>query len=105
MLDNTNADTDVRKLWINLAKKLDVPIRCIHFKTPMDVCQHNNVVRALNKSMNPESRESLPGLAFAGFTSRYKAPQLKEGFQDITEVPFKFRGTEEEYKIWGRYWA
>jgi hypothetical protein len=39
--------------------------------------------------MNPEKRAILPSLAFRGFNSRYKRPQLKEGFQDITEVAFR----------------
>jgi len=30
---------------------------------------------------------------------------MKEGFQDIIEVEFKFRGTKEEYDVWGQYWA
>lgn len=91
-------------MWINLANKSKVPIRCVWFKTPLHLCEHNDAVRALNQSLNPESRQSLPKLAFNGFASRYKAPQTKEGFQDVTEVDFKFRGTEDEYKIWGRYW-
>jgi hypothetical protein len=39
--------------------------------------------------MNPEKRTILPGMAFRSFTSRYKRPQLSEGFQDITEVAFR----------------
>jgi bifunctional polynucleotide phosphatase/kinase len=54
--------------------------------------------------MNPEDRQQLPKLAFTGFAARYKEPKLKEGFEDIVEVDFKFRGTEEEYKTWARYW-
>lgn len=54
--------------------------------------------------MNPESREILPKLAFNGFNSRFREPKLGEGFQDIWEVEFEFRGTEEEYAIWGKYW-
>ena len=54
--------------------------------------------------MNPESRTSLPKLAFNGFASRFKEPKAKEGFQDVVEIDFKFRGTEDEYQIWGRYW-
>jgi len=30
---------------------------------------------------------------------------VKEGFQDVVEVEFKFKGTKEEYDIWGRYWV
>ncbi len=54
--------------------------------------------------MNPESRQLLPKLAFNGFASRFKEPKAKEGFQDVVEVDFAFRGTQEEYAIWGRYW-
>ena len=39
--------------------------------------------------MNPESRSSLPGIAFSGFTSRYAEPTTDEGFADITKVEFK----------------
>lgn len=50
VVDNTNADLDVRKHWINLAKALEVPIRCILFTASPEVCKHNNVVRALGGS-------------------------------------------------------
>jgi bifunctional polynucleotide phosphatase/kinase len=46
----------------------------------------------------------LPKLAFNSFGSRFKEPKTTEGFQDIVEVEFKFRGTKEQYDIWGRYW-
>lgn len=54
--------------------------------------------------MNPESRVALPKLAFTGFKSRFKQPKVKEGFQDITEVEFKFRGSKEEHAVWAKYW-
>ncbi len=41
--------------------------------------------------MNPEKRTILPGMAFRSFATRYKRPQMSEGFQDITEVAFKVR--------------
>ncbi|KAK7977766.1 hypothetical protein PG996_003817 [Apiospora saccharicola] len=104
-IDNTNPDVDGRAEWIDFAKKHKVPIRCVWFKTPLELCQHNNVVRALNKTMNPEAREVLPSIAFNGFKSRFKEPKTKEGFQEVFEVEFKFRGTREEYAIWGRYWT
>lgn len=55
--------------------------------------------------MNPEARAALPALAFNGFFSRLREPKVKEGFQDVVEIEFKFRGTKEEYAIWGRYWC
>lgn len=59
----------------------------------------------LRLQMNPESRQLLPKLAFNGFASRFKEPKVKEGFQDVVELDFVFRGTPEEYAIWGRYWV
>ncbi|KAM0274382.1 hypothetical protein ACHAQH_007884 [Verticillium albo-atrum] len=104
-IDNTNADTDTRAIWIALAEQLSVPIRCVWFKTPLFVCEHNDVVRALNTEMNPESRTVLPQLAFNGFKSRFREPKAKEGFQDVTELEFKFRGTKAEHGVWARYWT
>jgi bifunctional polynucleotide phosphatase/kinase len=43
-------------------------------------------------------------LAFNGFASRFKEPKIKEGFHDIVEVEFAFRGSEEEHAVWAKYW-
>ncbi|TGO43984.1 hypothetical protein BCON_0675g00010 [Botryotinia convoluta] len=104
VVDNTNADRDVRSKWIALAAKHSVPIRCVHFLTSVQVCEHNDAVRALNETMNPEKRKILPKLAFTSFNSRYQRPELIEGFQDITEVPFKFEGSEAQREIWTQHW-
>lgn len=55
--------------------------------------------------MNPERREALPRIAFNGFSARFKAPRAAEGFAEIVELPFRFRGSAEQYAIWGRYWT
>ncbi|KAB5527941.1 polynucleotide kinase 3 phosphatase-domain-containing protein [Coniochaeta sp. 2T2.1] len=104
VIDATNPDPDTRAQWVALAEKLKLPIRCVWFRTPIQLCEHNDTVRSLNKELNPEERQPLPKLAFNTFASRFKEPKLKEGFQDIVEVDFKFRGTKEEYEIWGKYW-
>ncbi|KAG8414172.1 DNA kinase/phosphatase Pnk1 [Metarhizium acridum] len=104
-VDNTNADPETRALWVDIASKAKVPIRCVWFRTPLHICEHNDAVRAHNQSLNPEARQRLPKLAFTSFASRYKAPQSKEGFQDIVELEFKFLGTKKEHDIWARYWT
>ncbi|QIW97948.1 hypothetical protein AMS68_003466 [Peltaster fructicola] len=104
-VDNTNADVETRGSWIALARKLKVPIRLVHFTSPAKLCEHNDTVRALSgKIMNPEDRKMLPKMAFSGFTSRYQAPSVAEGFTDITRVDFKFAGSEEQENIWRKYW-
>ncbi|KAL2022175.1 hypothetical protein VTK56DRAFT_6004 [Thermocarpiscus australiensis] len=104
VVDNTNPDVETRSQWIALARRHNVPIRCVWIKTPLQLCEHNDAVRSLNKKLNPEARQALPKLAFTGFASRFKEPKVQEGFQDIVPVHFKFRGTREEYDIWARYW-
>ncbi|KAF2721498.1 PNK3P-domain-containing protein [Polychaeton citri CBS 116435] len=105
VVDNTNADVETRSAWIALAKKLRVPIRLVHFTASAKLCEHNDIVRALGGDiMNPERRTMLPKMAFTGFASRYREPKVEEGFQDITRVDFQFEGTEEQRRLWSRYW-
>lgn len=89
---------------MELARTHKVPVRCVWFKTSLATCEHNDAARSQNKLLNPDSREALPRIAFNGFFSRFKEPKVAEGFADVTEVDFVFRGTEEEYALWGRYW-
>jgi bifunctional polynucleotide phosphatase/kinase len=49
--DATNPDPDTRAQWIALANKHKVPIRCVWFRTPLQLCEHNDVVRSLNKDV------------------------------------------------------
>ncbi|KAI9671732.1 MAG: hypothetical protein M1831_003260 [Alyxoria varia] len=105
VVDNTNADAPTRAHWINLAAKHKIPIRCVHLKADPQLCEHNDAVRALNEgAMNPERRRMLPKLAFTGFASRFEEPRKEEGFEEVVSVDFRFQGTEEERKVWGRYW-
>ncbi|KAI1424794.1 DNA kinase/phosphatase Pnk1 [Xylaria sp. FL1777] len=105
VVDSTNPDPDGRKEWVELARKHDVPIRCVWFNIPKALCEHNDDVRAFNKSLNPEARSVLPSLAFNGYFSRFREPTLKEGFQHLLPIEFKFRGTKDEYAMWARYWS
>ncbi|KAI1129849.1 DNA kinase/phosphatase Pnk1 [Nemania abortiva] len=105
VVDNTNPDADGRKEWIDLARKHDVPIRCVWFKIPKALCEHNDAVRAMNKSLNPEARSALPPLAFNSYFARLREPTVTEGFQHVLPIEFKFRGTKEEYAVWGQYWS
>ncbi|GAM38961.1 hypothetical protein TCE0_034r10115 [Talaromyces pinophilus] len=104
-VDNTNANTETRAYWIEIAKEFKIPIRCIYFTSPPNLCRHNDAVRASNPSLNPESRTLLPGIAFADFARRFEEPTLAEGFEDITRVEFRFEGDEDSKKVWGQFWV
>jgi bifunctional polynucleotide phosphatase/kinase len=51
MTDNTNADPNTRAEWVRVAKDFNVPIRCVYFTSPSDLCKHNNAVRAANRAL------------------------------------------------------
>ncbi|CAN9280501.1 unnamed protein product [Alternaria alternata] len=96
-IDNTNADPETRAVWITLAQKLKVPIRCVLFTATPKLCEHNDTFRALNigPETNRESRTILPHAAFSGFASRYREPKLSEGFVDIIKTNFQVRVTQD----------
>ena len=95
VLDNTNADRQTRAVWVSLAHKMDVPIRCVYFTAPSSLCEHNDTVRALaGLGFNPEKRAILPHSAFSSYTSRFQKPKLMEGFHDIVNIDFQVRSCE-----------
>lgn len=104
-IDNTNADVETRAHWISLAKKHQVPIRCVWFKTSPSLAEHNNAVRAMNKQLNFEARELVPQIAFSSYAKRFKEPKVSEGFAEVIEQDFVFVGTQEEHAIWAKYWV
>ncbi|KAI9373296.1 polynucleotide kinase 3 phosphatase-domain-containing protein [Aspergillus egyptiacus] len=104
VVDNTNADPETRAHWVEVAKEFKIPIRCVYFSASPALCKHNNAVRAANKSLNPESRTLLPGIAFGDFLKRFKEPTLSEGFKDIIRVDFQFLGDDEAKRIWKQHW-
>ncbi|KAG5914869.1 hypothetical protein E4U42_000273 [Claviceps africana] len=109
VIDNTNRNIKTREVWVTLAKEAKVPIRCLWFQTTFAVSKHNDAVRIFNKSLAADDdnmkRKILPGMAWISFDKDFQKPSLEEGFQDIIEIPFKFRGTRDEYKIWAQYWT
>ncbi|KKA29691.1 hypothetical protein TD95_001356 [Thielaviopsis punctulata] len=126
VIDNTNADTRIRGIWIQMARENNMGVRCVHFKTPLKMCVHNDHYRANSKGVsvfpyfamtivvdsnktqspaNPEDREGLPGIAFGSFQTRYIAPSLEEGLDEIFETEFRFSGTDEEFAAWAKYWS
>ncbi|OAL24904.1 hypothetical protein AYO20_10609 [Fonsecaea nubica] len=66
---------------------------------------YERVNQDILKTMNPENRTQLPGIAFRSFVQRFQEPKLEEGFEDIYQVDFEFKGTEEQKRLWSRYWV
>lgn len=94
VIDNTNPDPTSRKLYIEKAKSLKVPIRCFLFNTTYEQAKHNNVFRELTDS----SHQKINEMVFNIYKKNYVEPSKKEGFTEIVRVNFvpKFKNAEEE---------
>lgn len=106
VVDNTNADAETRAVWVRLARKLNLSIRCVLFTASAKVCEHNDTFRALHvgQETNPEKRSLLPRVAFSSFASRYRKPEVSEGLEEIMVVDFQFDGSDEQKKGWSQFW-
>ncbi|KAK7063808.1 polynucleotide kinase 3 phosphatase-domain-containing protein [Favolaschia claudopus] len=107
VVDNTNRDASTRRFYVDLAKKNNVPIRCMVFTGSLELAWHNNLYRAFglppSVSGHESPREELPKSAFASFRDNYEEPELSEGFAEIKKVNWVFEGTEEERKMWAKW--
>lgn len=102
--DNTNANTETRAYWIEVAKELKIPIRCIYFTSPPNLCRHNDAVRASNPSL-----VSLPPSLFTSSFSFFIL--ISGGIESrITHPPPRnrlcgFRAQICRTHPWGRVWG
>ncbi|KAG1749154.1 polynucleotide kinase 3 phosphatase-domain-containing protein [Suillus paluster] len=103
VVDNTNRDIATRKYYLDLAKKLKIPVRCLVFIGSIDLAWHNNLYRAYVHPSIESRRNILPYLAFIGFRDNYEEPQLTEGFSEIIKVNWVLEGGEEERKRWSMW--
>jgi len=127
LIDNTNRNAETRRHYVDLAKKLSVPIRfspplsyqiwtalllkclrrCIAFSGSLELAWHNNLYRAFNlppsAAEKEPKRELLPYNAFTSFRAQYEEPELSEGFTEVKKVNWVFEGDEEERKRWSMW--
>lgn len=100
VIDNTNPDPTSRKLYIEKAKALKVPIRCFLFNTTYEQAKHNNVFRELTDS----SHQKINEMVFNIYKKNYVEPSKKEGFSEVVRVNFvpKFENDEDK-KLYQMY--
>lgn len=102
-MDNTNRDKATRKLYLELAKELGVPIRVFYFSCPLELARHNNRYRAWYAPEGEDVRELLPDTAFFSYQDKFEKPSLTEGFDELRTVNFVWEGTEEQKSKWDQY--
>ncbi|KAJ7070554.1 polynucleotide kinase 3 phosphatase-domain-containing protein [Mycena amicta] len=124
VVDNSNHLISTRQLYLDVAKKHEVPVRrvCMVFTGSLELAWHNNLYRAfysrqaVGSTYPPthstdiyvddlqHSRELLPISDFTSFKNRYEEsePKLDEGFK-VKRIHWVFTGSEEERRAWGMW--
>lgn len=94
VIDNTNPDVESRARYITIARKYKVPIRCFLMTTTYKHARHNEKYRQLiDKNHKP-----IPDMVVHSYKSKYKEPDMSEGFTEIVKVNFlpKFQSDSEK---------
>jgi bifunctional polynucleotide phosphatase/kinase len=102
VIDNTNPESATRALYIKLAQKANVPVRCFYFGDNEELAHHNNYYRAINKP--EEKRDVLSSIAFRTFKHKLQEPTTREGFSEVKKINFVFEGSEQDKEAWQKWW-
>jgi bifunctional polynucleotide phosphatase/kinase len=98
VVDNTNPTKSVRSLYISLAEKYKIPVRCFFFKYPKELVFHLNNLRDINLGRKHHTK-SVPDVVIHTWFKNMEEPSLSEGFKEIKVIPFvpgPFQSTLDE---------
>ncbi len=86
IVDNTNPSKEARAAYVNLAKKIKCPVRCLWLQTSFDLAHHLNLFR---QTQSEGKQRRVPDVGFNVFKSKFEEPSLNEGFSVIEKIDFK----------------
>jgi len=92
IIDNTNGTDVHRKGFIDIAKKFDIYVRCIHVTTGIEISFHLNQMRTELTGVKP-----IPIIAHRIYNKNFVEPHLKEGINKIMKIPFIPKFKNEKY--------
>uniref|UniRef100_A0A6B2L628 PNK FHA domain-containing protein n=1 Tax=Arcella intermedia TaxID=1963864 RepID=A0A6B2L628_9EUKA len=103
VIDNTNPSKTARKEFIQLAKEMNIPVRCFYMNTPRKVAEHMNFVRV--RETLGETRR-IPAVGYNTFFKNFEKPTTKEGFDEVVQIDFSpdFRDDPQFQKVF-LYWT
>ncbi|VIO86275.1 Uncharacterized protein BM_BM16889 [Brugia malayi] len=86
IVDNTNADRESRKRYINLGKSFGADLRCFLFNCTLEQAAHNCKYRVI---VDAEEKQIEVGqMILNGYKKKFEEPKLSEGFSSIVKVNF-----------------
>ncbi|XP_029842811.1 bifunctional polynucleotide phosphatase/kinase isoform X1 [Ixodes scapularis] len=96
VIDNTNPDVDSRKRFTELARKYGCDCRCFVMDCSLERAKHNNEFREIKLKGEPHT--SVTDMVLYSHRSKFKEPELSEGFSEILKINFvpQFGDPEDE---------
>jgi len=87
VIDNTNVSKADRLVYIDLAKKYNVSVRCLLFTCPLELCKHNSHYRNF---ATDGLVQIISTIAYNIMNKKYEKPLVNEGFVSVDEIEFCF---------------
>jgi len=81
IIDNTNVTKDIRKEYIDIAKKYNYKVIYVVMLTSKEISLHNNYYRNYKTG-----RELIPSLVYNIINKKYQKPEKEENIDEIIEV-------------------
>lgn len=94
VVDNTNPDPESRLRFIEVASKLKIQCRCAIIAESITRARHNNKFRELIG----EIHQPISEMIMNSHKSKYKEPELSEGYSEILRVNFKPKFKKHEHE-------
>ncbi len=88
VMDATNPSAEGRREYVRIARDLEIPIYCVVFATPIDLCIHLAGVRCYLGGGH------IPQVAYTLYRKKFDPPDVQEGFDGVYSVvpEYKFEG-------------
>lgn len=87
VVDNTHATRAVRAEYLEPARRLGVPARCVWLDTPRPVAAHLNAMRVDHPDA---SKPRVSSVGVKTFWARFEPPTEAEGFREVIRVPWMY---------------
>jgi bifunctional polynucleotide phosphatase/kinase len=80
VIDCTNVSKEERKVYIDIAKEYNIPVKCVFYDIDFEVCIHNTHYRS---HMTDFRIKTIPRVVFDTMKKRFQKPVKSEGFVEI----------------------
>ena len=100
VVDNTNPSVEVRKKYIDIAKKYGYRIRCLYFDTSQNISMHNAYYRTM---VTKGGRKAIPTIAYRVYNKKFVKPTVEEGFDEVDTITFKLQMSRKQFRKYKKF--